>query len=319
MPQCRACRCAVFLSMLFAPNLYEAQESDQNLMIDMKKRLESSHKQITQLKAALSQAEDMKNLLESSHKQIAQLKAALSQAAERQDRMPQTELGEEAATFDWSQCTSEGGAKDCARCDNSGGVLPCSLFKSKSDNAHNAALNCKDSELLKTLTFFVPPDASVPGGDIESLCKGFDSKMAAAGYVQTASEFPTLGNTSVVMSKARVAFAGGQVVRNNVVVLMFKRVVLHMKQDSTKKKMGDVFKEGFCIRCDRGWKNTFSDLKNVFPDLHVTRSAILEKHRISAVHECLQDVLNPETGMLKKENQCKETDKKFADAEILAF
>jgi len=306
-------------------------------MIDMKKRLESSHKQITQLKAALSQAEDMKNLLESSHKQIAQLKAALSQAAERQDRMPQTELGEEgaalditlmptptptpipAATFDWSQCTSEGGAKDCARCDNSGGVLPCSLFKSKSDNAHNAALNCKDSELLKTLTFFVPPDASVPGGDITSLCKGFDSKMAAAGYVQTTSEFPTLGNTSVVMSKARVAFAGGQVVRNNVVVLMFKRVVLHMKQDSTKKKMGDVFKEGFCIRCDRGWKNIFSDLKNVFPDLHVTRSAILEKHRISAVHECLQDVLNPETGMLKKENQCKETDKKFADAEILAF
>merc|ERR1740117_2411092 len=29
-------------------------------------------------------------------------------------------------SFDWSQCISEGGAKNCAVCDTSGGALPCS-------------------------------------------------------------------------------------------------------------------------------------------------------------------------------------------------
>ena len=126
----------------------------------------------------------------------------------------------EAGTFDWTQCKSEGGPKNCAKCkggdlgDN--GALPCG----------SASVDCPDNKLWKGQFFIV-------NGMGEGECKGSTTDAGLKGIAMTTYAFPGgICNSSapellrnLVATKAYVTHP--HKASRNVGVVIFKRLVMH--------------------------------------------------------------------------------------------
>merc|ERR1712153_222763 len=162
----------------------------------------------------------------------------------------------EAGTFDWTQCKSEGGTKQCASCKggDGNGVLPCD----KQPKGSSAA--CPDSKLWKG-KFFNVNGLSGNGG-----CNTLSSPGSLGGSALTAYNFAGgICNSSAPEPPERnegrnlVATKGFVGHPNkapaNVAVVMFKRLVMHrctgIRPAFCKKgdNVADVFKQGFCVKC----------------------------------------------------------------------
>merc|ERR1712166_1344682 len=177
------------------------------------------------------------------------------------------------SAFNWAQCRSEGGDKDCAKCKGgrlarplargeAPGALPCDVIPMKMDGKPLLPLNkvtsdnCLDQELHIKGSFFMVSGAG-PGRDQAGWggtpeCQKFTTLFGLKGIVQTTYFFPCMYGT-LVATKALIAHP--HQTKESVGVVMFKRTVIHKctgaKPEFYKEgdEVADVFKQGFCVRC----------------------------------------------------------------------
>jgi len=259
----------------------------------------------------------------------------------------------EPPTFDWTQCKSEGGTKNCAKCKggdlDDNGALPCD----------SASVDCPDNKLWKGSYFFHDkPNRRRPTGKPScSKLSGLEEGYAICNY-----NFPGIGGNSLVATKVLVAHPDGA--SENVGVVMFKRMVMHRctaKSAVCKQgaQVADVFKQGFCVQC-QSKKYTLSCPKEYTlcpipnPDegrwagcgsqcMHAAanppwfcgarrrqaatqcmvfyssqaKHATTEQKRAFA-GQCLTEAFTPE-GIMKDDYQCSKEDMKYASASIAMF
>jgi len=247
-----------------------------------------------------------------------------------------------ASTFDWTQCTSEGGTKQCASCKggDGNGVLPCD----KQPKGSSAA--CPDSKLWKG-KFFNVNGLSGNGG-----CNTLSSPGSLGGSALTAYNFAGgICNSSAPEPPERnegrnlVATKGFVGHPNkapaNVAVVIFKRLVMHrctgIRPAFCKKgdNVADVFKQGFCVKCKpKKYKREGCGKKcAVFscgkkPNIYFGRNKEkpreecrgfgTDEEKKAFLTQCLTDAFTPE-GVIKDAYQCSDTDMKYASASIAVF
>jgi len=165
---------------------------------------------------------------------------------------PRTEPRTEAPTFNWTQCQSEGGPKNCAKCKSGAlgdnGALPCD----------SASVDCPDNKLW-TGSYFLHEKATTRKPRGIPTCSTLE-RNGVSGSTMSNYDFPGgIGNSSavkldrnLVATKVLVAHPIGA--SNNVGVVMFKRMVMHQctaKSAVCKEgdQVADVFKQGFCVQC----------------------------------------------------------------------
>jgi len=248
----------------------------------------------------------------------------------------------EPPTFDWTQCKSEGGTKNCAKCKggdlDDNGALPCD----------SASVDCPDNKLWKGSYFFHDkPNRRRPTGKPScSKLSGLEEGYAICNY-----NFPGIGGNSLVATKVLVAHPDGA--SENVGVVMFKRMVMHRctaKSAVCKQgaQVADVFKQGFCVQCQSkkytlsGWPVTKPDedrwakcgtrtaanewtfSSQGYPDPQCTLFAsseawlATEEQKRAFATQCLPEAFTPE-GILKADYQCSKEDMKYASASIAMF
>jgi len=201
-------------------------------------------------------------------------------------------------SFDWSQCISEGGAKNCAVCDTSGGALPCSKV---SKGVKSTA--CRDDSMSATLKFWKMNGISKKGA-----CQHFAGPGPMVGSASTAYAFPTLGS-NLVLSKGFVTHPNKA--SKPIGVFIFKRLVTHSctgKGGACTKgtQVADVYKIGYCVRCNT---NVFSD--------RIGGNKIEDKQVFA--RDCLPKAFNNVTGTLNKGFECSGNDAKLATASIAGY
>jgi len=157
--------------------------------------------------------------------------------------------------FNWRQCKSEGGTKNCALCDNSGGVLPCSTVNQLNRWKGALAKDCPDNKLWdtqKTWYNFKRGSACVPLFD-----------YAVLDHVEI-----TWSNWSKPMDmgdnwiSTKVTVTHPHQTAKNIGALIFKRIVSHTCTGGPGCTQGslvaDTYKIGWCIKCDRNIWNSWS-------------------------------------------------------------
>merc|ERR1712195_195657 len=246
---------------------------------------------------------------------------------------PPTEAPTEAPTFDWTQCKSEGGPKNCAKCKggDDDGALPCG----------SASVKCPDNKLWKGRYFTTHYD--------KGLCSSLNPNWVIKGFTQSAYLFPGgIYNSSadkldrnLVATKALVTHPNGA--SKDVGVVMFKRMVMHRCTGTNTKfckkgdKVADVFKQGFCVQCKRKKytpprypKNTYDGRRWAACGSHKQRpnSCAVFAHTNSVTEtkaqkgafagQCFTEAFTSE-GIMKDDYQCSEEDMKYASASIAMF
>jgi len=261
----------------------------------------------------------------------------------------------EPPTFDWTQCKSEGGTKNCAKCKggdlDDNGALPCD----------SASVDCPDNKLWKG-SYFLWKTSLTRGGVAFSTprCTSLRMPEALKGLTMSTYDFPGgIGNSSadkldrnLVATKALVTHPDGA--SKDVGVVMFKRMVMHQctgtKPDFCKKgdKVADVFKQGFCVQCKRkkytpakawlshlrkyGYPNTpdgrrwaacvleqdqeRSNSCSVF--LHKDVQTQTDVQQRAFATQCFTEAFTPE-GIMKADYQCSDDDMLYARASIAMF
>jgi len=249
----------------------------------------------------------------------------------------------EAGTFDWTQCKSEGGTKQCASCKggDGNGVLPCD----KQTKGKSAA-TCPDSKLWKG-KFFAVNGLSGKGG-----CNSLSLPGSLRGSATTAYNFAGgICNSSAPEPAERnegrnlVATKGFVGHPNkapaNVAVVIFKRLVMHrctgIRPAFCKKgdNVADVFKQGFCVKCKRKKYNrpdrngssrndcgkhggkkceVFSCKKKTGPCYGFGT----DEEKMAFLNQCLPDAFTSK-GVMKEDYQCSDTDMVYASASIAVF
>lgn len=222
------------------------------------------------------------------------------------------ELGDSSgASFDWTQCQSEGGDKNCALCsDIEGGALPCDkvpVVKKHGESKREPYSACSDGKQLSNRKFWRP---STKG---DSRCAPMTDEVALQGIVQSTREFPGLGNHFYsLVTKAWVTHPNKA--HEKVGVYMFKRVVTHKCTGKYPEfcqegvTVVDVYKTAICVKCDY----------KVFP--HTRSKDTNETHRISFVDKCLPKAVNKNTEEVEKNFLCSDSkDASFAEATVTAY
>merc|ERR1711871_552797 len=201
-------------------------------------------------------------------------------------------------SFDWKQCISEGGSKNCALCNNAGGVLPCDK-----PSPSNKASACPDNKILKTGSYFRVRQGGA------AVCHPTDALAARVGTAQTTWKYATLGD-SLVLTKSMIAHPA--LSHKKVGVFMFKRIVSHKctghNTNACKKGsvVTDVVKLGWCIQCDY----------DVFSDERAARAT--DEQRKDFMTNCVPKAIDA-NGAIKKDYKCTGDDERRAGASIAGF
>jgi len=271
-------------------------------------------------------------------------KTLKAQEAALQPTKPPTEAPTKAPTkpptpFDWTQCKSEGGLKNCAKCkggdDNA--FLPCDTVPSTTNalgpSPKVPSIDCPDDKLWKGSYFqgWHSPQGrgtgtcrdSIPCGQSASTESTYD--FPGGIYNSSADKL----DRNLVATKAFVTHPTGA--SENVGVVMFKRMVMHQctgtKPDVCKKgdKVADVFKQGYCVNCKSKKYSEHSmylryadcgDNCTVFRTpfaKHATKD-----HKKAFAGECFTEAFTPE-GTMKEDYQCSKEDMLYASANIAMF
>jgi len=158
---------------------------------------------------------------------------------------------------------SEGGKANCARCRNSGGVLPCEKVEA-AQGRHNSgarATACPDSDLYKTLKFFIVDKFAGKG---KCLHLPTNNGQHLQGDVKMTWRFPHL-NASVPQPGTReiinMVATKTKVLKVNLAardagMLIFKRLVTHTCTGKTSAcikgtTVADVTKDSYCVVCPK--------------------------------------------------------------------
>lgn len=210
-------------------------------------------------------------------------------------------LAKPSKPFDWSQCKSEGGSKDCAVCDTSpprgNNVLPCSKVVKGRGKLLDAGIqggkitDCRDDDILRKRKVWIPLmgfGSCVDLGHISSL-KG----IARTAY---GLEGTDVGKDSLVLTKIWVTHPN--MAEEEVGVVMFKRIVMHKCTGRNKPSacikgttVADVHKDGYCIQCDEAIFRRYAE-------------ATTDDMSRKFVNECLPKAVDPTTGELKANFKC---------------
>jgi len=279
---------------------------------------------------------------------------APTKAPTKPQTKPPTEPPTEAPTFDWTQCKSEGGPKNCAKCKggdlDDNGALPCG----------SASVKCPDNELWKGSYFFhslteVLRRSSyfhLPvlrrGEAASGLCSPLTLPSVMTGVTQSTYDFPGgIYNSSapsrlgrnLVATKALIAHPDDA--HANVGVVMFKRMVMHQctgtKPEFCKEgdKVADVFKQGYCVKCkskrytraDCGHKVHWDQagrrsIKHTTDNCTVFKSHkasdVTDEQKKAFATQCFTEAFTPE-GIMKADYQCSDDDMLYARASIAMF
>lgn len=244
------------------------------------------------------------------------LKAKQHHRAIRQATSPiKTAIGDLAATeetaelgasghgeFNWSQCNSEGGDKDCARCAGSAnGTLPCdeaNPYKNKEGNKYSS---CPDNRIFRMRKFFVHSGAHGKG-----MCFNFDSDAALTGMGLSTYTFPRVSagsSNNVVFTKVKIVHP--HQTSKTVGAILLKRLVSHTVPDGAEK--ADVMKIGLCVNCRR---------RTIYKDIN-EKKATEEQHK-KFVNECLPGAIDTK-GKLKSGYECTGDDHKFFSTALKGF
>jgi len=162
-----------------------------------------------------------------------------------------------AGTFNWTQCTSEGGLKNCAKCKEAdgNGALPCDKPLPTKQKNTNKASNCPDSKLWNGKFYSVNEISGK--GVCESLGRPACFRASAlttynfAGGIYNSSA--DLLDKNLVSTKCFITHPTSA--SANVGVVIFKRLVMHqctgIRPAFCKKgdNVADVYKQGFCVKC----------------------------------------------------------------------
>merc|ERR1712166_1047198 len=243
----------------------------------------------------------------------------------------------EPPTFDWTQCKSEGGTKNCAKCKggDDNGALPCG----------SASVDCPDNNLWKGRFFEVFP---LQRGRLGTQgCSALMDEHVRKGNTLSAYAFPGgIGNSSadeidrnLVATKALVAHPDDA--DPNVGVVMFKRMVMHQctgtKPEFCKEgdKVADVFKQGYCVKCkskrytraDCGHKVHWDQagrrsIKHTTDNCTVFKSHkasdVTDEQKKAFATQCFTEAFTPE-GIMKADYQCSDENMLWASASIAMF
>lgn len=236
-------------------------------------------------------------------------------------------------SFNWTQCKSEGGDKNCALCsDVEGGALPCPGIHKE----------CRDDRIAVTGKFFQVQPSKFKLSENhkpELLCTPLDAKeknLAMTGEPSTVwGEFPGLGKESMVLTKVRVS--GVHLASSSVGVLIFKRLVTHTctgkgKAGSCTKgaRVADVYKEGYCIKCrSHDGKRTTKNERVFAPrgkhnEVATEASLVTDDQRREFLDKCLKRSdytlkAIDKDGNIEPKFECKGDDLKKAEASIVGF
>jgi len=224
--------------------------------------------------------------------------------------------------FDWTQCTSEGGPKNCAKCAGEGnGALPCAQV----NEGEGMLKTCPDDQIFATRKYFVQH-----GVQHYAMCSPLSSHWSLSGISRTTMAFPGVHETAVapggnvVASKAVIAHPHKAGL--GVGVAVFKRTVRHLCTASgsckTNHTVADVMKIGVCISCPEDPKRKYrgEDNKWVFSQHgHNAKDAkndAYNKQKQDFVNICMPKAFNS-TGHLKKKYMCNSKDQELADITIM--
>jgi len=253
------------------------------------------------------------------HQTLNQIATLRERAQEIKLKLKDVSLGEENA-FDWTQCKSEGGGKQCASCT----MLPCdkveassgmlfagaaSLLRSRKKDSKSKYSSCPDDKIWKG-AFFIQYGSSGQGH-----CNDFTHDSAIKGVAMTSFRFPTVGNTSapkggnLVLTKSFVTHPNKA--SKNVGMFMFKRLVTHLCTGKTKackkgQTVADVMKVGYCVNCD----------KDVFGSIFSESQTHDEKKTFAK--DCIPKAFKAD-GKLKSSFKCSDSDMQFARASLAGF
>lgn len=151
--------------------------------------------------------------------------------------------------FDWSQCISESGTKNCALCEDAGGALPCTAGDVNGDGHKGKASECPDGEMTRKLKYF-----SADGFDNTPRCR--DMKEAFTPVESTNFKMFDDPGSSVI-TKAWITHPHNA--SPEVGVFVFKRIVTHLCSGKTgtcikDTPIADVHKVAYCVKCPKTFR-----------------------------------------------------------------
>ena len=234
-------------------------------------------------------------------------------------------------SFDWSQCKSERGSKNCALCDLAGGGLPCSHIKEPADPTHKwhgcksgLYADCPDGKIWETGRYF-----SMREGKGECIPVSYSLQKQKKKCPRKGSMIRGALNADITVKWASVhtGLPGGMTAANASVaakalvkplahsesvaytgLFMFKRMTLHTGKNGTF--VGDTYKIAWCIRCktkkpifEKHWLIT-DDQKRNFMD-NCFRRAFIRKGKLA--------------GQIQEDWQCSAKDLTLAKREVALF
>lgn len=227
-------------------------------------------------------------------------------------------------SFDWTQCKSEGGQKECARCSGSkDGALPCHEVPIMRGTTGRRYADCSDDDVWKGKYFyqFGTPGKCKSCGT--GSCLGFENDWALSGVAATTERFPVISDEKArgaVITKAFVTHPNKA--SKHVGLFMMKRVVLHACTGKTtackaNTRVADVMKIGYCINCpEKKYPHCKQGKCSVFQSENAR--AATDEMRKAFSELCLPVAFNT-AGGLKKPFQCSVEDQKLADFVFASF
>jgi hypothetical protein len=273
-------------------------------------------------------------------------------AFEEEEETKQTiELGESydagTSSFDFSQCISEGGTKNCALCsdqteqkDNNGniiraaGALRCDLVANQNFANGKASSDCRDSEVYKNGLFIHGTDTYKGLGSCQEwkISNQGAHILVSRDVTLIDREFPgfaTSGNKqAIVITKMRVGHP--HMASKSVGIAVFKRVVMHRCQKnagcpsgaSKGASVGDSVKIGYCVNCDMS-KLTGQELKalgvsETWTPFSHTKGFATDTEKNNFLNKCFKHAFNSD-GSVKDRWACTGQDMILAQSEIGAF
>ena len=184
-------------------------------------------------------------------------------------------------------------------------MLPCDKVRSGTKPSR-----CPDDKIMATRKFWRTGSSGS--------CTSLDHGTVLKGVATTTWNFPVLGNSSLVLTKAWVTHPS--MADKRVGVVMFKRLVTHTctgARPSFCKKgdtVADVYKLSYCIKCIN---QTTLQPQNVFKHTHSEFTTTLERKQF--LEECLPNAVNASTGKIKTGFQCGDDDQLKAMASLAIF
>lgn len=206
--------------------------------------------------------------------------------------------------FDWTQCRSEGGDKDCALCEYAGGVMPCKRIGNFTE--------CPDDNFAGKMKFWHLYNPGVhKNGTVKGACLGLISNRVRDGSALTAWDtegkvFPGVSREIMVATKVWVTHPDKA--SKPVGILMFKRVVTHGCYRKRNTVCADVHKMGYCINCQQ----TPFRFRNIHSEFTTTSD------REKFLKECLAHAIDNQ-GNIKTKFECDAEDVEKTKASLAAF